>query len=58
MFDTRESTPESSVDRHSPSVERHWAHVAPISLEFPLVPKQVYTPTIPCPMPQKSKKEI
>lgn len=34
-LDTEESTPNSSIDRHSPSVDRHRTQTAPINLEFP-----------------------
>jgi len=59
-FDRAESTemdragsiPGSSVDRHSPSVNRHWTQTSPISLDFPPVAELVYTPEIPCPLPQ------
>ncbi|KAG7583528.1 hypothetical protein ISN44_As08g030360 [Arabidopsis suecica] len=57
-FDTRESTPDCSVDRHSSSVDRHWNKTAPICLESPLVTGKVYTPQVPCPLPRQSKQEI
>ncbi|KAG7564186.1 hypothetical protein ISN44_As10g009510 [Arabidopsis suecica] len=34
-LDTEQSTPDCSVDRHSPSVERHWTQTAPYALVFP-----------------------
>ncbi|KAG7578816.1 Retrotransposon gag domain [Arabidopsis thaliana x Arabidopsis arenosa] len=51
------STPSTSVDRHSPSVDRHWVRTAPYALVFPPT-KPVYTPLVPFPRKRRSKQEI
>ncbi|XP_023636036.1 uncharacterized protein LOC111829948 [Capsella rubella] len=58
-IDTNVSTPEPSIDRHLPCVDRHPSQTDPDSLETLRLSKEnIYKPKVPYPKSRKSKQEM